>query len=169
MKRVLTLALLLAALPASAVMYKWVDQDGKIHYSDQPPPGGTKSTAVVNTPTPSTPAPASAPAGAKPADNANAPPAGAAPKGPKTAAEQEMEFRKRRLEAAEAETKRQQEAKAAEEKKRNCAQASTRLAALEAGGRVTKYGPNGETLYLSDGEIAKELGEARKVADSWCK
>ena len=56
-----------------------------------------------------------------------------------------MEFRKRRLEAAEAEAKRQQEAQAAEEKKRNCAQATNRLAALEAGGRITKYGPNGET------------------------
>ena len=30
MKRVLVLALVLAALPASAVMYKWVDQDGKV-------------------------------------------------------------------------------------------------------------------------------------------
>ncbi len=56
-----------------------------------------------------------------------------------------MEFRKRRLEAAEAEAKRQQDAQAAEEKKRNCAQATNRLTALEAGGRVTKYGPNGET------------------------
>ena len=45
MKRVLTLALLLAALPASAVMYKWVDQDGKVHYSDQPPPDGAKKSA----------------------------------------------------------------------------------------------------------------------------
>ena len=80
-----------------------------------------------------------------------------------------MEFRKRRMEAAEAEAKRQQEAKAAEEKKRNCAQASSRLASLQAGGRVTKYGPNGETQYLSDSEIASELGEARRVADSWCK
>ena len=24
------------------VMYKWVDQDGKVHYSDQPPPAGAK-------------------------------------------------------------------------------------------------------------------------------
>ena len=80
-----------------------------------------------------------------------------------------MEFRKRRLEAAEAEAKRQQDAQAAEEKKRNCAQATNRIAALETGGRVTKYGPNGETVYLSDGEIGRELGEARKIADSWCK
>jgi type IV secretory pathway VirB10-like protein len=171
MKRVLTLALLLAALPASAVLYKWVDQDGKVHYSDQPPPDGAKKSGVVNAPAPnapSTPAPsgdAAAPSAAKPDGEA----ANAAPKAPKTTAEQEMEFRKRRLEAAEAEAKRQQDAQAAEEKKRNCAQATNRLTALEAGGRLTKYGPPGETLYLSDAEISRELGEARKVADSWCK
>ncbi len=159
MKRLLTLVLLVVALPASAVMYKWVDKDGKIHYSDQPPPEGAKQSGVVNTPAPTT----------TPATAAPVPEAGAPPKGPKTAAEQEMEFRKRRLEAAETEAKRQQEAQAAEEKKRNCTQANSRLTALETGGRITKHGPDGETVYLSDAEIARELVEARKVADSWCK
>jgi hypothetical protein len=181
MKRLLTLALLLAALPASAVMYKWVDQDGKIHYSDQPPPSGAKKSGVMNAPSPGAPG-AAKPGGdappATPADAAHAAPAGAKPGGEaanatpktaKTAAEQEMEFRKRRLEAAEADAKRQQDAQAAEDKKRNCAQATSRLTALEAGGRITKYGTSGETLYLSDSEIARELGDARKVADSWCK
>ncbi len=34
------LALLLAALamPATAAVYKWTDDDGKVHYSDEPPP-----------------------------------------------------------------------------------------------------------------------------------
>ena len=173
MKRLLMLALLLAALPASAVMYKWVDQDGKVHYSDQPPPSGAKKSGVMNAPSPAKPAGDAAPANAATAAPPGAKPAGeaanATPKQPKTAAEQEMEFRKRRLEAAEAEAKRQQDAQAAEDKKRNCAQATSRLTALEAGGRITKYGPSGETLYLSDSEIARELGDARKVADSWCK
>jgi type IV secretory pathway VirB10-like protein len=160
MKRLLTLALLMVALPAAAAMYKWVDKDGKVHYSDQPPPDGAKQSGVVNAPMPSTSAPASA---------APAPEASAATKGPKTAAEQEMEFRKRRLEAAEADAKRQQDAQAAEEKKRNCTQATSRVTALQTGGRITKHGSNGETVYLSDGEIDRELVEARKIADSWCK
>lgn len=159
MKRLLVLALLVMALPASAAMYKWVDQNGKVHYSDQPPPDGARQSGVVNTPAPHT----STPPTTSPA------PAGAAPKGPKTAAELEMEFRKRRVEATEAEAKRQQEAQAAEEKKRNCAQATNRLVALQTGGRITKHGTDGETVYLSDAEIAQELGDARKIADSWCK
>jgi hypothetical protein len=158
MRRLLTLALLLAALPAQAVLYKWVDQNGKVHYSDQPPPDSAKQSNVMNVPRPATSAPA--PAG----ETANT-----APKGPKSAAEQEMEFRKRRLEAAEAEAKQQKDAQAADEKKRNCSQATNRVTALEAGGRISKYGPNGETIYLSDDQIASELSEARRIADSWCK
>lgn len=37
------LALCLAALPATAQMYKWVDAQGKAHYSDQPPPAAAKA------------------------------------------------------------------------------------------------------------------------------
>lgn len=163
MKRLLTLALLLVAVPGWGAVYKWVDQDGKVHYSDQPPPETAKKQDVLKTPRgQSAPPPPAAPAAAGEGDKAAA-------KGPKTPAEQEMEFRKRRLEAAEAEAKRQQEAQANEEKKRNCAQAQARLTALESGGRVTKYGPNGEQIYLNDSERASDLVEARKVADSWCK
>src|SRR5215216_1310827 len=45
---------LLAAAPASAQMYKWVDKDGKVHYSDKPPPG-TKAQVIA--PAPAKPAP----------------------------------------------------------------------------------------------------------------
>ena len=84
-------------------------------------------------------------------------------------AEQEMEFRKRRLETAEAEAKAQKDAQAAADKKRTCDQATAQVTALERGGRVTKAGPNGEQNYLSDQEIAGELAEARKAQAAWCK
>jgi hypothetical protein len=38
---------LVAAGPAGAVLYKWVDANGRVSYSDQPPPGNAK-TEVVN-------------------------------------------------------------------------------------------------------------------------
>jgi len=157
MKPLLTLVLLLAASPAWGAVYKWVDESGKVHYSDQPPPQDARKADTIKAPksAPAAPAAAPGPEGAKAV--------------PKSAAEQEMEFRKRRLEAAEAEAKRQKEAQAGEEKKRNCAQARNRIAALEGGGRAAKYGPDGEVQYLSDDEIARELVDARKIADSWCK
>jgi len=32
-------ALLLCSFPLAADMYKWVDENGKVHYADSPPPG----------------------------------------------------------------------------------------------------------------------------------
>ena len=53
----LGLALLAAAGGASAQMYKWVDANGKTHFTDQPPPAmakpapiKTSSTAPANVP-----------------------------------------------------------------------------------------------------------------------
>jgi hypothetical protein len=150
-------AILIPLSPVSAQMYKWTDADGKVHYSDQPPPQGAKSQGTIAKPRPAPQAPA------QPGETAAAQPAKA-----RTTAEQEMEFRKRRLEKAEAEAKAEQQAKAAEEKKRNCASAQARVTALQTG-RVTRTAANGEQVYLEDADIARELVEARKVADSWCK
>lgn len=36
--RLLLLALLIAPLPAGAEVYKWTDAQGRLHYSDSPPP-----------------------------------------------------------------------------------------------------------------------------------
>ena len=155
MIRIAPLALCLLVLPAWADLYKWTDENGKVHYSDQPPPTNIKKTETIKA---EKPARAAAPTGdaAKPA-------------APKSAAEQEMEFKKRRLQAAEAEAKAQKDAQAEEEKKRNCKRAQDQVAAMQRGGRITRYGPNGEQEFLNDAEIAKGLAEAQKTADSWCK
>jgi hypothetical protein len=34
----------LLAVPAAAELYKWVDADGKVHYTDTPPPANAKKT-----------------------------------------------------------------------------------------------------------------------------
>jgi hypothetical protein len=156
MIRYIPLALCLVILPAWADLYKWTDESGKVHYSDQPPPGDVKKSEAIKPPK-------SAAADVSGATGANA------SAKPKTAAELDMEFRKRRVEAAEAESKAQKEQEAAAEKKRNCQRATAQVASLERGGRITRPGPNGEQNYMSDDEIAKEVVSARKAADSWCK
>jgi glutaredoxin len=45
----LGLALLLCAGGASAQMYKWVDANGKTHFSDQPPPATAKAAPIKAT------------------------------------------------------------------------------------------------------------------------
>src|SRR5258708_14618405 len=37
----------LVSMPAAAQTYKWTDADGKVHYSDQPPPANAKEQGTV--------------------------------------------------------------------------------------------------------------------------
>jgi len=151
MRHLVPLALCILVLPAWADLYKWTDEGGSVHYSDQPPPPTVKKSEAlrVGKLTP-------------PSDKTKS----AAP--PKSLADQEMEFRKRRLEAAEASAKSEKEAQAEEEKKRNCQRAMGQVTAMQNGGRITRYGPNGEQVFLTDEEIAKGVVEAKKAAESWC-
>jgi hypothetical protein len=153
MRLLIALAALLAVTPASAQkLYKWVDQAGKVHYSDQPPPQDARVEKKLEV-------------RAKPAAGATGSNTGA---GAKSAADLDMEFRKRQLQKAENEQKAAKEADANAEKQRNCTESKNRLGALERGGRVTKWGPNGEQQFLSDEEYAREIAAQRKTVDSWC-
>ena len=46
MARLLAAVLLLSCAAAHAQVYRWVDAKGTVHYSDAPPPSGTKATRV---------------------------------------------------------------------------------------------------------------------------
>src|SRR5438046_1094152 len=50
MKALISSVILLAAVgaPAYAQIYKWVDEAGKTHYSDQAPAGGKKPATVAD-------------------------------------------------------------------------------------------------------------------------
>jgi hypothetical protein len=146
----------LLATPALGELYKWTDAEGKVHYSDQPPPPNIKQPVTVKPRVPA--APTAAPA-------TESPPAVA----PKTYVEQDAEFNRRRVEAAEREAAEKKAAKEAAEKKKNCEQAKAQLARMQSGARITRYNEKGETVYLGDAEIAQETVRAKQVADSWCK
>ena len=93
----LSLAIALAlclALPASAQMYKWVDANGKVQYSDKPPPSNIKAEKLR--------APVRAAGAPAASEGKGAAQKDAAKTGPKTAAEQDQAFRKRQMDAAKA-------------------------------------------------------------------
>jgi hypothetical protein len=158
MLRVLAIGLLLAfAAGASAQLYRWVDKDGKVRYSDTPPVG-VKATTLR--PPPGSYAPAPAPgAGAEAKD---------AKKGPLTPAEQEADFRKRQMEAQKARDKDDQASRDALAKQDNCARARESLASLESGQRITRAGADGERYYIDDAQRAAEIDKARQSVNSWC-
>ena len=68
--RNLTWLLLLIALGVQAQVYKWKDETGKVHYSDQPPPAAKGKVQPLNLKETQV---TTMPAAAKPVANASAP------------------------------------------------------------------------------------------------
>jgi hypothetical protein len=161
MKR-LSLAIGLAlcvALPASAQMYKWVDSNGQVHYSDKPPPSNVKTEELRPAAQASTPA-ATAEGGAK---------KGAAKSGPKSLAEQEQAFEKRQADEAKAQKEQATKDAEAHDRAENCKRAKAALANLELGGRQTRIDAKGERVFLTDEEITQATSRAQQEAAEVCK
>ncbi len=147
MNVLLAAAMLLIATSAQAQLYRWVDESGKVHYTDTPPPPKTKSSKTL----------------AIPNQPAAEPPAG------KSVAEQERDYRKRMSEAAEAEAKKKTEEEQAKVRAANCQAARNNLKALEETGRVFTYDAKGERVYMDDAQRQKAMDDARKAIAEWCK
>jgi len=149
MKRLLPfITLSLIALNAHAGLNKWVDAEGKVHYSDTPPPE-VKTESVRNIST----------------KGQNETPASYSPK---TVAEREADLKKSKLDKEESVQKKSQENAQAEAKKQNCEAARQNARAIEEGGRLVTYDANGERSYLDDDARAQRLEEARKAISANC-
>jgi len=142
-------ALSFCSLTAQAQLHKWVDADGKVHYSDTVPPEVRTTQSVSNvTGKGQTKAPAKY--------------------SPKNFAEREAELRKSKQEKAEAAEKESLKKSDAEIKKQNCAAAQQNLRALEEGTRIMTYDANGERTYLDDAAREQRMNEARKNISANC-
>ena len=96
----LALAIVAGAYVGSATaQWAWKEDNGRVVYSDRPPPPNVKTTQILRQPNVAMPDPAPrsvAPSGGEGDKPAAAPAAAsAAPAAPKTIAEREREFRKR--------------------------------------------------------------------------
>ncbi len=158
MLRILSLIVLalLATTSAYCEVYKWVDADGTVHYSDQPSPDAVKEQSLgIKSGTSGTEAPGTEKAAPKSA-------------GPKTYIEEGAEFRKRQVEA---EAKRAKDEKAlaeAKEAQQNCERARSSLQSLQTGQRVTVYDGKGERAYLDDNAREQEIANTQKAVNFWC-
>ncbi len=162
MKR-LSMALWLAlcvALPVSAQMYKWVDANGKVQYSDKPPPSNVKSEKLRE------PARAPSPPAASDAKGGTA--RDVARSGPRSVAEQEQALRKRQMESAKAQDERTQQENDARDRAENCRRAKAAVANLELGGRQARINEKGERVFLTDQEIAQATAQTRQEAAAAC-
>jgi hypothetical protein len=147
---------------AVAQQYKWTDKNGKVQYGDTPPPG------VNATPLKGSSVPPPAPAD-KGASRTSAKDAKEASKGPLTPAEQDAEFRKRKLEAEKAGVKDEKAAQDADARRDNCKNAQDYQRQLEGGQRIARTDAKGERYYIDDEQRAAELTKTRKMLGEWCK
>lgn len=144
------LSLLVLATSAQAGITKWEDANGKVHYSDQPPPSTAKSQQDL--------------------DLKNNPAASSSGKGAeKSLAEKDLESKKRRVQAEEAAAKQAKDQEEAKNRKANCEQARRQLQAVQEGQRMSRFDEKGERVFLEDSERPQAIEKAKQSVDSWCK
>ena len=161
---------LVAAVYASgaAAQWAWKEENGRVVYSDRPPPPNVK-IQILRQPAGPAPAPSSE---SQPAASGDAAKAGAdkgASNAPKTFAERDMEFRKRQQERADNERKAQEEQNKSAAKAADCERSRGYLKSLEDGVRIAKTDAAGNREYLDDAQRAAETERARKLVDASCK
>jgi len=153
----IAIAIALASLPTQAEVYKWTDKDGKVQYSDKPPPDdAAKAKAkVVDT---------------KPAIN---PGAKAQSADKETFQDQEIEFKKRRVAAEKAQDKEDEAAREAakveDKRKARCTDMRLYVKDLQEPVPVYIRDDKGEKKYLSDKEREAEMARTREGIAKYCE
>jgi hypothetical protein len=87
---------------------------------------------------------------------------------PPTAADRELEARKRSADQAQEAAARAAEQKLAQQRAENCRRARSHQAALESGQRIARTNEQGEREVLDDKGRAEELRRAREVITADC-
>jgi hypothetical protein len=127
---------------ASAVVYKWVDAQGKVQYGDNPPDGvHAEVVELLGTHVARQPSDAPKPQPAAPGNSDD-------------------------KQAASA--KKQVADDVAQTRDKQCADAQERYKKLIEGRRLYKTGPDGQREYLTSEEIDKERLEAKTDVDTIC-
>lgn len=132
-------------VPASAQVYKWVDEKGVTHYGERPPQG--KNAREV---------------GERLANPAAQPGTAAQPNWQ----EKELEFRSRRIEAEQAEAKQKQREAG---NRQACNQARDRLAQMKAARGSYRLNEKGERVYQNEDEHRAAIAQQEQLTAERCR
>lgn len=149
MKYFMLTSLLLISLSAHAALNKWIDAEGKVHYSDTAP-NDVKAQKLKTS---------------ESSDNvyqASGVPA------QKTIAERDAEWKKTQKAKEEAENKSAKEQEAAQVKQKNCENARSNLINYENSPRIATYNTQGERGILDENARSQKIDEARKAVSTFC-
>jgi len=164
----LSVLLLGAALPASA-QWKWRTPDGKLQFSDLPPPNGTPEKDILQRPPNARRAPIVIQAYGQAA--ASEAPASAASAGRNEASKEEL-ARQARDKQGEKEAQlreKEEQRRIAEQRRSNCQSAQDNLRLLESGVRIRRINAQGEPEVMDDQQREAELQRTRSVVSQDCR
>lgn len=149
MHHLLLFALLFGfVIDAHAQVYKWIDQDGNIQYTDQPPPSGAaRDEQKINIKSPPPPVDNKASAS-------------------ETLDDKMQAFKERRDSEQKAEVKRQAEAV---ENNKRCVSAQGQLKIFRESPRLTFPDEQGGIVYADDDMREKKIAEAQKNIATFCQ
>ncbi|HSH54017.1 MAG TPA: DUF4124 domain-containing protein [Methylotenera sp.] len=167
--RILLLCLVMLPTLANAEIYKWKDKDGKVRYSDVPPPSNVKQEALYGKKIPRpTGQPPLAPVEGDATAAINREKAAVKDAADKAPVSKEDAAAKRAKDAEQ--QKKEDETKQAELKlkQENCKTAQASLKAYSDGGRLVKANEKGEREYLGDADIEKGKVDAQKDVEKYC-
>jgi len=138
--RWLALLLALASPLASAQVYKWVDENGRVHYGEKPPSGSKSSTVKPPVAAPGTPA-----------------------RSPDVRS-QELDFRDRQM------RKNEDEARQAQDAANRAALCNNAKERLELAERAALFRmQKGEIVFLTDAEQKAETENRRAAVTRYCR
>ncbi len=139
-------ALTLSAV-ASASVYKWVDAQGNVHYSDRPPEGEAQIVDIISSPS----------------------------SHPRATARSSGEQKQRQAQAqadgkqkADQTTQQAVNADVAKSRAKQCEEAKERYRVAIDSHKLYKMGKNGEREYLSEAELSQARLDARRTLDESC-
>jgi len=145
--RLLLILIIFATNPAQAAVYKWVDEEGKVHFGDRPTSSQAEQIKLKKGPkSPNTPAPAT---------------------------QQRHVTQQRMLDMYQQEREKKKAAKKKQEEEaakmaQECADARDHLRQSE-GARLYENLPNGERRFFSDEERERKLSNLRAYIKRNCK
>jgi len=147
MKLVAAILIVLSPACAAAQVNRCLDASGKVVGYAAECPAGTRAeeTTIKSAP-------------------------GASTSTQKSLAEREADFRKRRMEKQEADTKAEKKTLEAADRKRACEESRSYLKALQEHQRISRTDPRtGEHVLLSDSDYPQELARAERSVAQSCK
>jgi hypothetical protein len=166
---------LTAPIDAQAAQWKWRDANGRIIYSDRPPPANVPDRAILVRPPGTTPGRGVPPSPSTPSlvpgtpSTAGEAPMAAASAAGKKGADAELEARLKKDADAKAAEAKAAEAKQAAARADNCARAKGQQKLLDDGVRIARTNAKGEREILDDKGRASEQARVRDILNTECK